>query len=73
MAEPSHEVASGRGHVVAEENSWGSGGRCKPPSGVQGRSPGNFFDFTPQNKPFGHDLSNILFVFKHDFTAKTVK
>ena len=28
--------------------SWGSGGRCKPPSGVQGRSPGNFLIFHPK-------------------------
>ena len=39
--------------------SWGSGGRRKPPSGVQGLSPGKFLYFTPENRPFGHDLGSI--------------
>ena len=50
-----------RSRVAASPSSWGSGGRCKPPSGVQGRSPWKlslFHDFTTLKCPFINPISD---------------
>jgi hypothetical protein len=33
-----------KSHRFTKIHSWGFGGRCKPPNGVQGQSPGKFFN-----------------------------
>ena len=58
------ERSEDRPSVARELTAGGSGGRCKPPRGVKGRSPWKFFDFHPSRRSETAFPIHILAYFK---------